>query len=475
MAAVAAKEDAPSQSSAKVSDQPPVSDWEMNPPELFPTYMRIKEDADKYHGLHTYNFMNTKRITVLSDTANYECIFAPGDYASGEAGRSLRMDMDRVAHQYFNVHLDVCPFTRPGLDGLRTRALNPRESGRPGGLNDIVGTDIQRCMDALPGAGEMNLLQVAEFTFPGVNRAIFGEAVVPAEAEHLFYDYDECVAQATLGFPKSKAYMKAYSRVEKMFQDALERGAHKGEAAAQGLVGRLSPLVENGVKDLQKMASFLCSIFWAPQANTLPMTYWTLAYVLNNKEWTARVRAEADRSGLGTKGRYHVDIEDDSCLPFTRACMNETLRLYIANITIRKVMRDFELELSSGKTYLIPKGDTMLLTSYTTHYDDKVFPEPHRFNPERWLTKDGQFSEKAYPANHFIPFGKGRYSCSGRHLLYLELPTLVAMFVRDFDVQLIDPIPEPDWSYVVASVRPKGWPHNFPNKIKFVRRKGSKL
>merc|ERR1719198_814268 len=155
--------------------------------------------------------------------------------------------------------------------------------------------------------------------------------------------------------------------------------------------------------------------------------------------------------------------------------MNETLRIYIANGTMRKVQRDFEVTMSDGNTYTVPKGDNFMLTSYTTHYDEKVFPEPQRFDPERWLDASGNIDPKACPTNHFIPFGKGRYSCSGRHLLTLELPTLVAMFIRDFDAELIDPLPEPDWGHVVASVRPKGWPYNFPNKIKFARRKASKL
>lgn len=452
---------------------PPVSDWEMNPPELFPTFQRMKEDADRFgSGVHTYLFMNTKRLTVLTDTRHYEAIYSPGEYASSDVGRALRMDMDRVANQYFNIHKDLCPMTRAGLDGLRIHALNPKACGQAGGLNDIVGQDIQKCLDALPASGEMDLLKVAEFTFPGVNRALFGPGVVPPEAEHFFYDYDEGVGRATLGLPKDKAYMLAYNRVEQMFVEALERGAHKGPDAARGIVGRLQPLPEG--TDLRQMASFLCSIFWAPQANTLPMTYWTLAHILNNPEWTARVRAEADASGLGRDGRYHVDPQDDSCLPFTRACMNETLRLYIANMTLRKAEKEFEFETAAGR-FRIPEGDAFFLASYITHYDEKVFPEPHRYNPDRWLDAAGLFNEKAFPADHFVPFGKGRYSCSGRHLLTLELPTLVALFIRNFDAALVDPIPEADWSYVVASVRPKGWPHSFPNKIRFSRRHGAKL
>lgn len=239
------------------------------------------------------------------------------------------------------------------------------------------------------------------------------------------------------------------------------------------MIGRLKPLPES--TDLQHMASFLCSIFWAPQANTLPMTYWTLAHVLNNPEWVARVRVEADKLGLGVNGRYLADPNDDACLPFTRACMYETLRMYIANMTLRKADHDFRLEMSNGAKFTVPKGDSFMLASYITHYDEKAFPEPHKYDPERWLGKDGLFNERAVPADYYIPFGKGRHSCSGRHLLHLELPILVALFVREFDCELIDPLPEPDWGYVVASVRPKGWPHAFPNKVQFSRRTKSKL
>jgi cytochrome P450 len=454
---------------------PPIAEWEMNPPEFFPTFKRMKEDADKFGtGIHTYKFMNTKRLTVLSDTKHFDAIFSPGEYASSDVGRALRMDMDRVAHQYFNVHPDVCPFTRAGLDGLRVQALNPKVSGKPGGLNDIVGRGIQECMDRLPNSGQMDLLQVAEFTFPGVNEALFGKGVVPPEAGQFFYDYDDGVARATLGFPKDQAYLDAYQQVEQMFVDALEKGAHRGSNAACGIVGRLQPLPED--TDIRQMASFLCSIFWAPQANSLPMTFWTLAHILDNPEWAARVRAEVDQSELGVNGRYHVDPDDDACLPFTRACMNEVLRMYIANMTLRKAEKDTTITMSCGRTYTLPKGDAFFLASYITHYDEKIFPNPEKFDPLRWLDKDGLFNEKAFPRDYFIPFGKGRYSCSGRHLLLLELPTLVALFLREFDAQLIDPLPEPDWSYVVASVRPKGWPHKFPNKISFSRRrKHSKL
>merc|ERR1719329_1189123 len=275
-------------------------------------------------------------MTFLTDTENYDLVFEPDDEGGDKGqGSPIRMDMERAARQFFGIHKDVCPYTRAGLDGLRAHALNPKTCAEPGGLNDIVGEDIANCMKGLPEAGEMTLLEVAEFTYAGVNRALFGEGVVPPSSAEFFYEYDEVVALATTGLPKSPKYAAAYNRVERMFQDAIEAGRHKGPDAARGIVGRLSPLPADTSPQL--MASFLVSIFWAPQANTLPMTYWTLAHILENPAWTARVRAEADRWGqLGAGGRYFVDREDDTCLPFTRACMNETLRIYTANGTIRK-------------------------------------------------------------------------------------------------------------------------------------------
>merc|ERR1712071_577669 len=101
-----------------------------------------------------------------------------------------------------------------------------------------------------------------------------------------------------------------------MFVDVLSKDFHKSTEAGRGMVGRLKPIPDE--TDVRKKASFLCSIFWAPQANTLPMTYWTLAHVINNPEWKARVRAEADKSRLGVDGRFDVDTQEADCLPFTR-------------------------------------------------------------------------------------------------------------------------------------------------------------
>jgi len=46
---------------------------------------------------------------------------------------------------------------------------------------------------------------------------------------------------------------------------------------------------------------------------------------------------------------------------------------------------------------------------------------------------------------------------------------LVGLFFRDFDTELMDPMPSADWERVVASVRPVGWPYKTNCRVHFKR------
>eukprot|EP01065_Artemidia_motanka_P025703 TRINITY_DN30687_c0_g1_i1.p1 TRINITY_DN30687_c0_g1~~TRINITY_DN30687_c0_g1_i1.p1 ORF type:complete len:464 (+),score=129.74 TRINITY_DN30687_c0_g1_i1:61-1452(+) len=454
---------------------PMVKDWKMRPPkELFPPYPRMLEDSKKYGGLFTYSLPGGRRMTVLTDVPTYPIIFAPDQFGlrnddtrMKNVGDSIKMEMDKVGHAWFGIPKEVVVHQRPGLDELRKRVLNPTACRR---LNDMIGADMDKQFKALPNTGVTELVNIACATFPGVNASMFGPKTVPPKAEEEFFGFDEEVARATLGLPKTKKYWEHHGKITDMFLQSLHDGATPDKCPATA--ARMSVLEGKGFSD-EDRAKFMVSIFWAPQANTLPMTFWCLAHVLKNPVWKEKIRQEAVAARLGEDGKYLVDLTDNSCLPFSRAVLNEVMRLYIANLTIRRVTKDCDVTLSTGQTYHLPKNHMLILTSYTTHYDEKLFPEPLKFNPERWIDKNGLLDEKQFPNNTFIPFGKGRFQCSGKHLAMLEVPTLIALFLRDFDAELMGELPEPDWDYVVASVRPKGWPHKFSLPIRYTRRQKS--
>merc|ERR1712118_276416 len=105
---------------------------------------------------------------------------------------------------------------------------------------------------------------------------------------------------ATLGLPKKKKYWEHHKKITDFFLKSMEGGLSQSRCPATA--ARLAPLPEGEFTD-EERAKFMVSLFWAPQANTLPMTFWTLAHVLAKPEWRARVHREAVAGKLGDGGK----------------------------------------------------------------------------------------------------------------------------------------------------------------------------
>jgi cytochrome P450 len=156
--------------------------------------------------------------------------------------------------------------------------------------------------------------------------------------------------------------------------------------------------------------------------------------------------------------RVHAEIEsvlqnslpgfaDVSKLPYLTAVIKETLRLYPPAIGIfaREAMEPTQL---GG--YEVPKGSIVYAFSYVTHRDPRWFPDPERFDPERFL---GEKEKKLSPFAYF-PFGAGPRTCIGAHFALTEMTLVAASLLRRFEFFLRpgDPAPEP---LTHLSLRPK--------------------
>jgi hypothetical protein len=63
----------------------------------------------------------------------------------------------------------------------------------------------------------------------------------------------------------------------------------------------------------------------SPQGNTIPATFWTIAFILSKPEYTRRIVAEVDAVFADQPdARGHFDCEK---LDFTEMCLKEALRL----------------------------------------------------------------------------------------------------------------------------------------------------
>jgi cytochrome P450 family 6 len=82
---------------------------------------------------------------------------------------------------------------------------------------------------------------------------------------------------------------------------------------------------------------------------------------------------------------------------------------------IRECTKDYNI---SGTDIVLEKGMTTFISVYALHHDPKYYPEPERFDPER-------FNEEQKAKRHhyvYLPFGEGPRICIGMFdVLYLIL------------------------------------------------------
>lgn len=75
------------------------------------------------------------------------------------------------------------------------------------------------------------------------------------------------------------------------------------------------------------------------------------------------------------------------------------------------------------------------MSLYTTGRDDRYFPDPDSFRPERWLRDSETRMHGVQEPHAFIPFGVGVRSCIGRRVAEMQMQFLLTR-VRRRDLTL---------------------------------------
>ena len=121
---------------------------------------------------------------------------------------------------------------------------------------------------------------------------------------------------------------------------------------------------------------------------------WIFRFLCDHRAVLASVRTPS-----GADGALPGGTPD----PAARIVM-ETLRLEQSEFLYRTVTRPIEFE---GMT--VPAGWLVRLCIQESHRDPNVFPEPERFDPER-------FARRAYGRSEYSPFGADAHGCMGSRL-----------------------------------------------------------
>ena len=159
-------------------------------------------------------------------------------------------------------------------------------------------------------------------------------------------------------------------------------------------------------------------------ANALTFTWYLLG---RHPEAEADLHEEIDRV-LGGRAPVADDVER---LPYTRAVLSESMRLYPpAWIVTRQAKHDVEV---GGRR--VPAGGVVMMSQWVTHHDARWWPRPDEFDPSRWLA-DPQPDRPRYA---YFPFGGGARSCIGEFFARMEAAIIIAAVARAWSFELADP------------------------------------
>jgi cytochrome P450 len=145
--------------------------------------------------------------------------------------------------------------------------------------------------------------------------------------------------------------------------------------------------------------------------------------------------------------KLHAELDEDAqALTYAEQVFREVLRLYPPVWRIgRRALVDYEV---GG--YDVPAGSIVVLSPFVTQRDERFFPGPLRFDPERWTPEE----QARRPRFAYFPFGGGPRTCIGDGFAMLEGKLLLATLARRWrprpaaDHQLR---PEP-----LVTLRPRG-------------------
>ncbi|XP_066290199.1 cytochrome P450 2U1-like [Branchiostoma lanceolatum] len=182
-------------------------------------------------------------------------------------------------------------------------------------------------------------------------------------------------------------------------------------------------------KQLQEL---LFDLFAAGTETTSTTTRWALLYMVLNPDIQKKVHQEID----SVLGQASPSYDHRSSMPYTTATLAEVHRI---NTIVPMTVPHAASKNTTLNGYTIPADATLFFNLWSVHRDPQLFPEPDKFNPDRFLDKNGNFVKH----EALIPFSIGHRVCLGEHLARMEFFLLFVSLMQHFTFHLPEGAPVP--------------------------------
>jgi cytochrome P450 len=258
------------------------------------------------------------------------------------------------------------------------------------------------------------LAEMAHLTAEIICRALFGQALGRAASHEIvdgFREYQGAIGQLDLlslvGLPEwlPRLQLPAIRRSVRRISSTLDGLIAAYRARGDGEPCVLSMLLEatdelGAPLDNEALRNEVAVIFMAGHETTANCLAWAWYLLSQAPDVEARLHAELDSVLAGRP----PTLADLPALPYTRAVIDETLRLYPpVPLLVREAGRDEML-----RRRKVPAGSLVMVVPWLLHRHRLYWQRPDYFIPERFMPGHAVHDRFAY-----VPFSIGPRVCAG--------------------------------------------------------------
>ena len=304
--------------------------------------------------------------------------------------------------------------------------------------------DYEDHLDAQAKSGEAFSLDLAmsHLTADIICRTVFSTSLASQVARDVFDAFEifeRSVAHVELKalifdppfrpIPQHQPVLDACAEIRRhlgqLVDDHLEAGESAYNDIASACIAARDP--ESGCPfNRKELIDELGVMFLAGHETTASALTWLFFILSVRPEILTRIRQEVE----AVAGDGPISFEQARQLRYVRQVFQETLRLYPPITFIPRVAME-TVRIGDRR---IKKGAMIMISPWTTHRNQTLWPDPAVFDPDRFSRE----REKEIAPGSYLPFGMGPRTCVGAGFARLEACLIVARLARRYDFETLN-------------------------------------
>jgi len=288
------------------------------------------------------------------------------------------------------------------------------------------------------------------------------------QVSDLLHDLDDGMRPISVFFPylptayhkkRDQARVKMGQIFAKVIQSRRSSTVKEEDVLQQFCDARYQNVLGGRQLTEDEITGLLIAVLFAGQHTSSITSSWTGYFMIDSKD-TAMAPAVEEQKAIISKYGKELSMDALGDMEVRHRNITEALRMHPPLILVmRYAKQPFTVTTSKGQTYTVPQGDIVAASPNFAHMLPTVFDRPESYEPDRFAPPRDEDKRKPFS---FIGFGGGRHACIGQNFAYLQIKSIWSVLLRNFDFEMIDPVPEADYDSMV--IGPK------PCKVRYTRR-----